>query len=292
MAEDSDLNQIMSELVLSKEQFADYKNEELITYCMLLDTIGDHEAMLNCASVHVKKTCSGGPPLRPQEEVNQRDMFAVACKKYITSRLEMWRVLREKRANIEDNSLGRRKVVICEYLADFEKKLLLHITEILEIVDTKLIPNCQLDENRVFYYKMLADYYRYSIDFHGQDADSKYMEAVSEALAHYKYAMELGKNNLDPTNPIFLALVLNYSVFIYDMQNNVVGAIVCAENAFNEAMEGVSNLSEEQHKESTLILQLLRDNLQLWKHVVAKDNGEDYNDPGLTQEDPEVEDED
>ena len=121
MAEDSDLNQIMSELVLSKEQFAvmllaflsmhyiashrgcfqDYKNEELITYCMLLDTIGDHEAcrsliwlithrnifqaMLNCASVHVKKTCSGGPPLRPQEEVNQRDMFAVACKKCLGS---------------------------------------------------------------------------------------------------------------------------------------------------------------------------------------------------------------
>jgi len=291
-----DLDKIMGELKLEKKIFKEglAKPSELMHYCMLLDTLGDHEGMLNCALVHVEKTCSGGGTLRPADENLQRDMFAVACKKYMTSRLEMSRVLRDKKAHIEANTLGIRLQYINKYLQAFESELLEHIKNIITIIDQRLIPCCSVEENRVFYYKMLADYFRYSVDFiEGTNDAREYMHAVSEALANYKYAMELGKAHLAPTSPIFLAMVLNYSVFIYDMQNNVVGAIDCAEKVFNEAIKSMHTLDVSEHKESTLLLQLLRDNLQLWKHAAAVDSGDgDGGGGGLTQDDPEIEDED
>jgi len=133
---------------------------------------------------------------------------------------------------------------------------------------------------------MLADYHRHSTDFY--EDDKQYMTNMSDALSHYKHAMELGIAHLPPTSPIFLALALNYSVFIYDMQNNVELAISTAEAAFHGAINQANTLSEEDHKESTLLLQLLRDNLQLWTTMVETD--EDLRgDPGLTAEEPEIE---
>jgi len=259
---------------------------------MLLDTLGDHDGMLNCAIVHVTKTCKSGTPLRTADENRQRDMFAVACKKYITSKLEQWRVLRDQRSHIQaTSSLGVRLNLINSYLEDFQNNLLQHIYKIINIVDTELIPNCQLDENKVFYNKMLADYYRYSVDFYRDDQEDKYMAAVSEARSTYRYAMALGQRHLPATNPIYLSIVLNFSVFIYDMQNNVGGAIDTAQQAFDAALGAVHGLSESEHKESTLLLQLLHDNLQLWRHAASLESGGDFHQAGITQEEPIVEEE-
>lgn len=284
--------EFLSELVLSKQVFENYKENELLHYCMLLDTLGDHQGMLNCAIIHVKRTSEEDTKQRPIVlENTQRDMFAVACKKYITYRLEQWRILRDKKAHIATNSLGRKTNHISDFLTKFEEDLKSHIYEIIEVIDSKLLPNCKSDENKVFYYKMLADYFRYNIDFHKDDSTA-YVKAVSQALAHYKYAMELGTRHLPPTSPIFLAAALNYSVFEYEMQNNVAMAIETAESAFESAITKVKALEEEDHKESTLLLQLLRDNLQLWKHAASLDSGEEVkknHDPVLTTEEPEVE---
>jgi 14-3-3 protein epsilon len=44
-----------------------------------------------------------------------------------------------------------------------------------------------------------------------------------------------------------------------------------AKNAFDEAVAELPSLSEENYKDSTLIMQLLRDNLALWNSDMADD---------------------
>merc|ERR1712216_543364 len=224
------------------------------------------------------------------EENTIRDVFALSCKKFTTLRLEQWQMLRDQKTEIASNSLGRRLFYINDYIAKFERTLLEHIYSIIDVIDSKLIPHSSAIETKIFYYKMLADYFRYTVDFFDKDECQEYVDAVSEALANYKYSMELATRHLQPTSPIFLALVLNYSVFLNDMQNDVYGAIEVANEAFTEALGGLKYLDEDDHKESTVLLQLLRDNLQLWKHSAAVDDGEEpQGDAGMTTEEPEIE---
>jgi 14-3-3 protein gamma/eta len=64
-----------------------------------------------------------------------------------------------------------------------------------------------------------------------------------------------------PTHPIRLGLALNFSVFFYEIQNVPEQACILAKQAFDDAIAELDTLSEDSYKDSTLIMQLLRDNL-------------------------------
>ena len=51
-------------------------------------------------------------------------------------------------------------------------------------------------------------------------------------------------------------------------------ACYLAKEAFDEAIPELDNLSEDSYKDSTLILQLLRDNLTLWTSEIPEDGGD------------------
>lgn len=91
------------------------------------------------------------------------------------------------------------------------------------------------------------------------------------ALAHRgapllsdKTASTIASTELPPTHPIRLGLALNFSVFYYEILNSPDKACGLAKAAFDDAIAELDTLSEESYKDSTLIMQLLRDNLTLW----------------------------
>ena len=50
--------------------------------------------------------------------------------------------------------------------------------------------------------------------------------------------------------------------------------ITCLFQAFDEAIAELDTLNEDSYKDSTLIMQLLRDNLTLWTSDAAADDAE------------------
>ncbi|CAM9326229.1 unnamed protein product, partial [Lampetra planeri] len=69
---------------------------------------------------------------------------------------------------------------------------------------------------------------------------------------------------MPPTHPIRLGLALNFSVFYYEIVNAPAKACELAKTAFDDAIAMLDSLTSESYKDSTLIMQLLRDNLTLW----------------------------
>jgi 14-3-3 protein epsilon len=76
---------------------------------------------------------------------------------------------------------------------------------------------------------------------------------------------------LAPTHPIRLGLALNYSVFNYEILGSPDRACQLAKQAFDDAIAELDSLNEDSYKDSTLIMQLLRDNLTLWTSDMPED---------------------
>jgi 14-3-3 protein epsilon len=84
--------------------------------------------------------------------------------------------------------------------------------------------------------------------------------------------VDIATTELAPTHPIRLGLALNYSVFYYEILNSPDKACHLAKQAFDDAIAELDSLSEESYKDSTLIMQLLRDNLTLWTSDLQEGN--------------------
>ncbi|KAL7199788.1 hypothetical protein ACSBR2_021982 [Camellia fascicularis] len=86
---------------------------------------------------------------------------------------------------------------------------------------------------------------------------------------------DIANTELAPTHPIRLGLALNFSVFYYEILNSPDRACSLAKQAFDEAIAELDTLGEDSYKDSTLIMQLLRDNLTLWTSDMQDDGAEE-----------------
>ena len=107
----------------------------------------------------------------------------------------------------------------------------------------------------------MGDYHRYLAEFATGDTRTTSSAASLDA---YTSASSIAASSLPPTHPIRLGLALNFSVFYYEILNSPDRACHLAKQAFDDAIAELDTLSEESYKDSTLIMQLLRDNLTLW----------------------------
>merc|ERR1711972_909183 len=199
--------------------------------------------------------------LQEELSVEERNLLSVAYKNAVGSRRAAWRIItsveaKEKTKGNEANSKWAK-----EYCGTVEKELQAICDQILGLLDSNLIPKASGGESKVFYQKMKADCYRYIAEFSSGDAKSK---AAENARLAYEEAHKVAEKDLAVTHPIRLGLALNYSVFQYEVLQNPDEACKMARTAFEDAIAELDNVAEDSYKDSTLIMQLLRDNLTLW----------------------------
>ncbi|OLY82048.1 14-3-3 protein 2 [Smittium mucronatum] len=199
--------------------------------------------------------------LDSEPTIEERNLLSVAYKNVIGSRRASWRVVTSIEAKETSRGNTQHAELIKTYRQTIEKELQDVCNDILETIDTNLIPGASTPESQVFYYKMKGDYHRYLAEFMSADLRK---ESADTALSAYKKASEISDKELAPTHPIRLGLALNFSVFYYEILNSPELACNLAKQAFDEAIAELDNLHEDSYKDSTLIMQLLRDNLTLW----------------------------
>jgi len=196
---------------------------------------------------------------------DQRNLLSVAYKNVIGEKRSSWRVLNE------DNQFEDVAELAKKYKKRVEVELEETCTQILEVLQKLSEQNAnriedenddekktQLKECQVFYLKMIGDYYRYLTEAFPID---KYKDNCSK---FYNDAMQIAEETLEATHPTRLGLALNYSVCHFEILNQPTKACELAKKAFDEAIEKLDSLSDVTYRDSTLIMQLLRDNLTIW----------------------------
>jgi len=202
-----------------------------------------------------------------QLTVEERNLLSVAYKNVVGARRASWRVLSSIEAKEKEKGESDRAEQVLVYRSKVEAELEKICGELLKLLDESLLPKDGTTEGQVFYWKMAGDYYRYLAEFaSGEDKRAKAQKAAEK----YQQATKSGQS-LPATNPIRLGLALNYSVFFYEILNQPQEACTLAKSAFDDAISELDRLPEEEYKDATLIMQLIRDNLTLWTSDTADD---------------------
>lgn len=265
----------MSELPKMKAD-ADLTKEELVHLAKLSEQAERYDDMADA----MKKVT-----VKEQELSNEeRNLLSVAYKNVVGARRSSWRVI----SSIESKTDGseRKQQMAKDYRSKVETELTKICQDVLDLLDTYLIIKSdpvekEKIESKVFYLKMKGDYYRYLAEVVAESesaADKAAQKAaiVDKSQESYKEAFEIAKGKMAPTHPIRLGLALNFSVFYYEILNQPDKACHLAKQAFDDAIAELDTLNEDSYKDSTLIMQLLRDNLTLW----TSDTGNEEADAG------------
>ncbi|PIO37950.1 hypothetical protein AB205_0100260, partial [Aquarana catesbeiana] len=155
----------------------------------------------------------------------ERNLLSVAYKNVVGARRSSWRVISSIEQKTEGNE--KKQQMAKEYREKIEAELTEICTDVLDKLSFHLIVNVTVDNSQ----------------------------------KAYQEAFEISKREMQPTHPIRLGLALNFSVFYYEILNSQEKACSLAKTAFDEAIAELDTLNEESYKDSTLIMQLLRDNL-------------------------------
>ncbi|KAM9853760.1 tyrosine 3-monooxygenase/tryptophan 5-monooxygenase activation protein, epsilon polypeptide 1 [Aulostomus maculatus] len=243
------------------------QREDLVYQAKLAEQAERYDEMV----VFMKKVAG----LDVELSVEERNLLSVAYKNVIGARRASWRIISSIEQKDENKVTEQKQQMTTEYRQTVEEELKTICGDILDTLEKHLIPSADAGESKVFYNKMKGDYHRYLAEF---ATGNSRKEAAENSLVAYKSASDLAMTELQPTHPIRLGLALNFSVFYYEILNSPDRACRLAKAAFDDAIAELDTLSEESYKDSTLIMQLLRDNLTLWTSDMQGDGDEKVQD--------------
>ncbi|PKA60516.1 14-3-3 protein 7 [Apostasia shenzhenica] len=229
------------------------ERENLVYMAKLAEQAERHDDMVE----FMKKLAMKDIELTSEE----RCLLSVGYKNVVTARRSSWRLLSsimEKEMLSGNEQILRR---IEEYMTRVEGEIIRISDDIFLLISAHLLPSSTSSESNVFYLKMRGDYYRYLAELNTANERNVYADLAFKA---YQDATNTATTELQPTNLTRLGLALNFSVFFYEILNSHQRACQIAKQAFDEAIQELNVISEESYKDCMHILQLLKDNLELW----------------------------
>ncbi|GFZ10059.1 general regulatory factor 10 [Actinidia rufa] len=213
--------------------------------------------------------------------VEERNLVSVGYKNVIGARRASWRIL----SSIEQKEEGKGHEQNVKRIKDYQQRVEDELTkickDILSVIDEHLVPSSSTGESTVFYYKMKADYYRYLAEFKSGNDRKEAADQSQKAYENIRWIFYATgchcyccKRTVSySSNQTWLGS-LNFSVFHYEISSSPERACHLAKHAFDEALAELDSLNEESYKDSTLIMQLLRDNLTLWTSDLPEEGGD------------------
>jgi len=244
------INTMSTDAGVTLEGFGTISAANLVELVRVAETAERYEDMCKFVKKLVEVKTSKGTDL----DVEERNLLSVAYKNVVGSKRASWRTLS---GGFDEGD----EAIINQYRGIVENELEEICKDVIGVLSNNLLKTVKghNDETEVFYLKMSGDYYRYLAEFRVDNEDYK-----TKAQEYYSRALEVASEHLPETHPTRLGLALNFSVCYYEILKQPDKACELAKKSFDAAIEKLDTLNDASYKDSTLIMQLLRDNLTLW----------------------------
>lgn len=92
------------------------------------------------------------------------------------------------------------------------------------------------------------------------------------AFEAYNEATEQGRHNLSTTDDLRQNIALNFSVYMWDIKNDVTAAIKIAKEAWGNAIADIEQLDGISRKESENVMYLIKKNIDKWINEIERQN--------------------
>ena len=216
----------------------------------ILDQTACHQEMVEM----MKKVIDLNPVLSHDE----RNLLSAGYKELISVQRNGLRILAEMAEHEEGKANEHRIAQITAVRDRIVQELEEKCNELISLIDNSLLPVATDPESRLFYQKLRGDYLRYIYEARNDPA------VAERAKESYNAALEIARSELEPCRPACLGVILNYTVFLFEVMGQAAEAIELSKKTYNEYCDVVDQNSDDSYSEATLILQNLRDNVALW----------------------------
>lgn len=236
---------------------AETAKETYLWKARLAQEAGRYEDMAG----YMKLVTETGAPMTKEED----NMLAAAYKRVVDAKRTSRRALAA--AEQKTDLAPWQAAVARRYRARVDAELRALCADVLAVVDSWLSstrPATSDPATGVFYWKLRADYSRYAAEAAAADDPESRSVAVAESRAAYEQAETMGRHALLAVDPVRLGLMLNYSVFLYQVCQQRRQGHDLAKRAFDDAVNEIDAIDAQMYDDATLILRLIRDNLAIW----------------------------
>ena len=236
-----------------------YNQNDYLFLIKLFRTTENYADMLKSMNKYIE--------LNPQLLSEEKKLLCDAYKNVVSDKRNSLNILSNLSLKEESKQTNKdHEILIIKEKIQSELKTIFQDNH--SILDRYLIPNAQDSESKILYMKLKADYYRYHCEF---AEGEEFEEASNNARKMYKEAIDLAEKELPFYNVIRLGLILNYSVFEYDIMDNKNEAYEIALKTYNESMKILDDVEKKRASENLLLIQLMKENINLWSNEIEEE---------------------
>ena len=232
------------------------ENEKEIYLAMLAEQCERYKDMIEILEnlINIKK-----------EEMNldEKNLISIAYKNYISEIRSAISII----ITYENEEISKENSPYLEYIKEYKenviKELEIECVKICNSIQNIIMPKLETKDKKVFFGKLKGDYYRYIAENTEGEIKKKYSEL---SLKTYNESL-IEANDLNYKISNKLGLLLNLSVFYYEVNFDFNEALNLAKDTLNKGKNALNGVDEdnEEFKDSISILNLLNDNIKLWE---------------------------
>ena len=182
--------------------------------------------------------------------VGEGNILTSGYKNAISKKRAAWKMLCYQQMKEEKSNNTTKVHTIVTYKKVIEPEIIKLSNDVSMLIDSFLLPSSAAEESKVYCYKLKGDFLRCVAEI--QPYEERLKTGVV-ALAAYSEAKRIADASMSATNLVKLGLIVNFSVFYFEITQQPEKALELAKKCYDDAIQGLDSMPEHDYNNDTSV---------------------------------------